>query len=450
MKNKAYRSFKKEIQRKPKSYYEDYLKVCAKVEVSTAKFDGKTLPFQYQPMFYSTKDIKRFEHITATLTSILKKVVEQYLQDEEFRKHFDFPDLMHDLIMMDPGYKMPFPIARYDLFYNFDENYIFCEFNSDGTSGMNESNPIEEAIFTSNIITELCQKYDLKYFELFESWIEKLLGFYAEFSNSKDVKPNIAIMDWDGVSTIEEFRVFCSLLKKSGCQAVIADPREFRYENDKLYCGDLPIDLVYRRALTFEICEHYDAVKPLMDAYQAGDVCMVGPFRSHIIHNKQIFSILRDEDKTAFLNSEERDFIRKHIPYTSKLSDPEAEKLAREKKDDYILKPTDRYGSKGVHIGRDYEEEEWSLLIECIERKVTFLVQKFIEPPKVGCVRFKKELPYWEKYNYITGLFVYDGKFAGLYTRTGKEYVIASITDCKIMPNLYAKSKKKEKEDEHK
>lgn len=448
MKNKAYRSFKKEIQRKPKSYYEDFLKVCAKVEVSSAKFNGKTLPFQYQPMFYSDKDIKRFETITTTLTNILKKVVEQYLKDENFRKYFGFSELMHDLIMIDPGYSMPFPIARYDLFYNFDEDYIFCEFNSDGTSGMNESNPIEEAVFSSNIITELSLKYKLSYFELFDSWIDKLLSFYEEFSGISQAKPNVAIMDWQGVSTIEEFKVFSSLLKKRGCNVVIADPRELRYDDRRLYFEDLPIDLVYRRALTFEICEHRDEVKPLLDAYQAGDVCMVGPFRSHIIHNKQIFSILRDKEKTAFLSEGEREFIRKHIPYTKKLSEPEAEKLAKANKDDYILKPTDRYGSKGVHIGRDYEDEEWSLLIECIEKKETYLVQKFIEPPQVGCVHFKKELPYWEKYNYITGLFVYDGKFAGLYTRTGKEYVIASITGCKIMPNFYAKSKKKEKEDE--
>lgn len=434
-----YSEYSKEILEHPKKYYEDFTLVENAVANSTALYKGKPIDFHYQPMFFDRADIARFENLVTTFSSILKKVIDEYVKNLGFRSYFDFPSLMEELILIDPGYAMSFPMARFDIFYSYNDDFKFCELNTDGTSGMNESNPIEKAVLSSQILKVLQKKYRISYFELFLPWIEELLACYAEYSNSSNPKPNIAIMDWEGVATIEEFKVFQQMLMHKGCKTVICDPGELKYKDRKLYFLDTPIDLIYRRALTFEMCERETEVRDVLNAYAEGNVCIVGPFRSHIIHNKKIFSILRDTSNTEFLNDSERAFIERHIPFTKELSDAAAEKLARDNKDEYILKPMDRYAAKGVFIGADHTNDEWKNILDSIQDKESYLVQQFIKPPVLECVEFENEKPTLESYKYITGLFVYNGRFNGIYTRAGTSNVIASVNGCKIMPNLYVR-----------
>jgi len=435
-----YQEFSKEVLAHPEKYFKDFTLVEQAVANSTALYKGKPIDFHYQPMFFDQADIHRFEQLVTTFSSILKKVIDEYVRNPVFRSYFEFPSLMEELILINPGYAMHFPVARFDLFYSYDDDFVFCELNTDGTSGMNESNPIEKAVLSSQILKVLQKKYRISYFELFLPWIEELLGCYAEFSGTPHPKPNIAIMDWEGVATIEEFKVFQQMLMQRGCRTIICDPRELVYKQKKLYHKDIPIDLIYRRSLTFEMCERADDIRDLLNAYADGNVCMVGPFRSHVIHNKRIFSILRDKTKTSFLNAEEQKFIEKHIPFTKELSEADAEKRARTSKDSYILKPMDRYAAKGVFVGVDNSKEEWERTIDSITEKDSYLVQQFIEPPILPCITFRNEKLFLEDYKYITGLFVYNGRFNGLYTRAGTSNVIASVTGCRIMPNLYVRT----------
>ena len=99
----------------------------------------------------------------------------------------------------------------------------------------------------------------------------------------------------------------------------------------------------------------------------------------------------------------------------------------------------DRYAAKGVFVGVDHSQEEWERTIDSIIEKDSYLVQQFIDPPTLPCITFKNEKPVLQDYKYITGLFVYNGRFHWLYTRAGMSNVIASVTGCKIMPNLYVR-----------
>ncbi|MBN2017818.1 MAG: glutathionylspermidine synthase family protein [Candidatus Cloacimonetes bacterium] len=436
-----YSQFTREVIEHPEQYFEDYQLVKDAVAHSTAVYKGEPIACHYQPLFFIPDDIARFDNIVHTFSRILMKVTAEYLSNPVFRKFFKFSTLMEELILLYPGYSMPFPMARYDLFYSYDDvdNYKFCEINTDGTSGMNESNPVEKAVLSAKILKVLQKSYRISYFELFHTWIEQLLGIYQEFSHTKDMHPTIAIMDWEGVATIEEFKVFQQILSQRGCTTVICDPRELKYNGRTLFYNDIPIQLVYRRSLTFEICQRADEVKDLLTAYADGNVCMIGPFRSHIIHNKFIFSILHNEEATGFLTEQEREYIIKHVPYTKEFSDPEAKDRVVKDKDQLILKPMDRYAAKGVYIGRDHSPDEWVQIVHSLTDHDEYIVQEFVEPPQLDCVEFYNGEPVLEPYKYINGLFVYNGRFSGLYTRAGKSNVIASATGCKIMPNLYVR-----------
>ncbi|MDD3839051.1 MAG: glutathionylspermidine synthase family protein [Clostridia bacterium] len=429
-----------EVVHRKSIYHSDYLEIKRKVENSTAKYKGRTIDFLYQPMFFDSTDIERLKTASEMLMNIIDKVIQEYLRNKQFREHFGFSDLMEQLILVDPGYSTNAPMARFDVFYKYHDDFKFCEFNGDGTSAMNETNTLERIFFQSDIIKNLQKRHRLYYHELFYSWIEEIIGLYREYGGSDN--PNVAIVDWDGVATVEEFEEFKKRFEKKGFPTVIADPRVLEYKNGKLYYKDFRIDLVYRRALTWELVERSEQVKDFLDAYKDGAVCVVGPMRSQIMHNKKLFAILKDDKKTSFLNRQERDFINKYIPYT-RVFDGSADQIAymMENKDELVLKHQDRYAGKGVYLGRDYSEYEWKNIIYDAKYKGEYILQEFYQPGQGDFVVFDDEGNLEiQPYNYILGLYMYNRKFSGLYTRLSKNNIIANMEGYMVAPNIIIKS----------
>ena len=99
---------------------------------------------------------------------------------------------------------------------------------------------------------------------------------------------------------------FSKCLYKKGYNAIIADPRDLKYRDGKLYFEDYRIDLVYRRIVTFELIEKAHEIPDFIEAYRNKAFCCVGSIRSQIMHNKVIFKILHDEDTLKILSDKER------------------------------------------------------------------------------------------------------------------------------------------------
>lgn len=438
MQKKIFDEYRKRIEQNPEKFSSDFRKIIRKMKQSNAKYKGKTVNFLYQPMFFDQEDVQNFQNICKRMMGIIQKCVEEYLQNPAFRKHFGFSNQMEELILIDPGYSCAAPIARLDIFY--DGDYSFCELNGDGTSAMNEANTLERIFLESDIIRELQKTYRIYNFELFHSWLEALLQIYQEFGGTR--KPNIAIVDFSGLGTSEEFKTFQTVFEKDGYTTVICDPREMKYKNGRLYFGKLPIDLVYRRAVNQEMEKRLHEVGDFIQAYKDKAVCVVGPFRSQIMHNKTFFSILSDENKTGFLNSEERQFITKHIPQTWQLNEKHCQ-LALDNKDAYVIKPKDFYGGKGVVCGLDCTEDEWKNQVAKAKEKDEFLLQEF-------CNFTQREMPVFQNGTFVfkpfkttVGLFAYQGNFSGLYARVSEHNIIAGMERSISLPSLVAEEKGK-------
>ncbi|SJZ37911.1 glutathionylspermidine synthase family protein [Selenihalanaerobacter shriftii] len=425
------------LAREPEKYNQDFKRVCKELGEEEIYYNGEVIPILYQPLFFGQKAIDNFNKLVNGLGSILKKVIDRYLIDEDFRSYFGFSQKLEELILMDPGYNNPVPMGRFDIFYYGQGNFKFCELNADGSSGMVKTNTLEEIFLQSAGIQDLTQKhgYDFSYHELLQSWIDTMLNNYEKF-DSDIVKPNIAIMDFNNLGMVSEFEYFKELLTEQGYEVVIVDPRELEYNEDKLYYQETRIDLIYRRAVTTDIMKRYSEVKDLLKAYQDQAVCIVGSFRSQIIHNKIIFAILHDEEKTNFLNENDREFINKYIPKTDIISSNK-EKLEhiRRNREGLVLKPLDFYGATGVHIGCDLTQDEWGERLNGI-KPGEYLVQEFCRIPEEDMVVFDNNQLKIESFKYTLGLFAYDLSFAGIYTRAGKENLIASSTGCVTLPNL--------------
>jgi hypothetical protein len=183
------------------------------------------------------------------------------------------------------------------------------------------------------------------------------------------------------------------------------------------------VDVIYRRAVTSDILSHMDEVTDFVEAAKSGKVCLLGDFRTQIAHNKVLYKILHMEETMRLLTKREQTFVRAHVPYTVALDEVFAagneEFLAEvlSHKDDWIIKPEDSYGSKGVHAGVEHEDPgEWETLLS-ENRGKKYILQAFNNPYELLNIDFSEDGYRWVNASNLTGLFVYNEKLRGAYSR---------------------------------
>jgi glutathionylspermidine synthase len=416
-------------------YKEDYKKTVESVASSTAIYKGKPVPFLYNPMFFSKKEEEDLEWIGKMMMEIGESVTDRYIQDEDFRKKFGFPDFIERMILRENKYGVHVPIGRFDVFYGDRENFKFCELNTDGSSAMNEDNTIGKILLRSRAMEDFVKEHPVRNPELVETWVNESIKIYKKWDNTGR-KPRVAIVDFTESGTSAEFQLFKETYEKAGYSCIIADPRDLKYMDGGLYHQDYRIDLVYRRIVTFELIEKYEQARDFVDAYMDDAVCVVGTIRSQVIHNKIFFKILHDQDTLEGLEEGQREFVKRHIPFTGIFKgEKEVFEEVLRNKDKYIIKPMDMNASQGVYPGRDFKEDKWESILKDTFNK-DFIYQEFVAPYQREFVvyedgRFKKE-----SLGSIVGIFMYNRKYSGLYTRLGKNNIISGVTDYYCAPNM--------------
>lgn len=423
----------------PKKYYEDYEEALDRVSNSTAVYKGKPIPFLAHPMFVTEEELNQFREIGDVMISITNKLTKEYIHNPEFRKMFNFSKLLEELILVENGYDINVPIGRFDIFFKDYDNFKFCELNTDGSSAMNEDNQLAQILLGSKALVDFGSQYKLDYFELFLSWVDESIEIYNKY-NKENKKPNVAIVDFIESASTSEFEEFKKAYEERGYNCIIADPRDLKYVDGNLYHENYKIDLVYRRIVTFELIERSSEIEDFIQAYKDRAMCVIGSIRSQIVHNKVVFKILHDEYTLNLLSPEEQLFVKNHIPYTGIFGgDISVFNKILSNKEKYIMKPFDLNASRGVYTGRDFSQEEWEeKLLESWNRD--YLYQEYCDPYTRDFIVYEDGEPIVKEFKQIIGLFMYNEKLKGLYTRIGENNIISGLTEYYTLPNVVAKS----------
>lgn len=416
------------------------------IQNSTAKYHGRCVRTLYIPKIFTEWDIQVFEKAIADLYGIFDKVIQHYYEDEAYRKLFGFEKELEELILREKKYASNIPIARIDIFYNEDTgDFKFCEFNTDGTSAMNEDRELNKAVRLTKAYEVFAKKYEISTFELFDTWVEEFLKIYGEFAGNTGKRriPNVAIVDFMENATEQEFKIFKERFEAKGIRAEICEIRELTYRDNKLYSKEgMEIDAIYRRAVTSDIMKHYGEVTAFLQAVREEAVCLIGEFRTQIVHNKILFKILHDEKTQVLLTEKEKEYVRKHVPFTVNLEAGKFDyKEVIQNKDRWIVKPEDSYGSQGVYAGVEYGQDEWKKKVDGAIGK-HYLLQEFCRPfetPNIDLM--KSQDAEIKNYSNLTGMFVYNGKFKGIYSRISQSEIISTQYSEMALPTVVVNKK---------
>lgn len=398
----------------------------------------------YIPQLFTGDAAAFLENICDTTYKILEKIISEYESNAQYRSLFGFDKRLEELIARPARYASKLPIARFDIFFNPDDfSFKFCEFNADGTSAMDEDRILNIAVRETETFKKFSERYEIKTYELFDSWVDEFLNIYRTCQSPK-ARPNVAIVDFIKYGPPFEFKRFKAAFCGKGINCEICDIRDLSYVNGRLVSpSGMKIDAVYRRAVTCDIMADYDNVQPFINAVMDENVVLIGDFKTQVIHNKLVFAILHHDMTKQILTPEENSFIEKHIPFTAVLTENAVKSYnVLSEKNKWVIKPQDSYASKGFHAGVECESaEEW-------EKYVTenigggYILQEYIQPYETENIDLLHD-PYAEyrKYSSITGLFVYNGKFSGIYSRIAKTSIISTQYSEMSLPSIVAHEK---------
>lgn len=430
-------------------YIKDHMELC-KAGAFAMKDNLERTPLYYKnrltsktlqiPKVYSPAVISHFEEIVETTYGIFRKVIKEYLACKDYRRLFPFSPELEELIRIPNLYDSFLPIARFDIFYQEDSgDFYFCEINTDGTSAMNEDRILNEAFIDNPAHQELLRRYPLQSFELFDSWVDTFLNLYQTYEKKKE-QPEVAVVDFLDTGTLREFQEFARHFQKKGVHCQVCDIRDLVYENGMLYSKNgYPVDAIYRRAVTSDIMKYYDEVQPFIQAVKDQNVFLAGSFCTQIIHNKWLFHVLHSDRSKQFLSEKEISFVTAHIPNTVLFSDGECDKNeVLKNKDHYILKPLDSYASNGVYAGVEFTEEEWRAHVEETYGK-DYICQTYCPQYTTENIDFVWGDGTWQPYINMPGLYVYNGKLAGIFSRQAIGGIIASHRNERTVPTYYVK-----------
>ncbi|MBQ9062664.1 MAG: glutathionylspermidine synthase family protein [Eubacterium sp.] len=426
-----------------KSIYEEYIQeIAANPDVNAAAaqeirkyltehgivYHGNTVRTLGIPNIYTEEETALFDQIVSTTYGIFEKIIAAYLEDPAYRRLFPFSKELEELILTPRGYDSFLPVTRMDIFYNDDtKDFKFCEINTDGTSAMNEDRVMNEALARLNPAhRKMLEKYEFSTYELMDSWVKTFLEIYGTYDR-RVPHPHVAICDYLATVEIEEFREFARRFEKAGVTCEVCEITELTYRDHALYSpSGKQIHAIYRRVVTTDVMENYDDLTPFLDAVRSRDVCIIGAFCTQIVHNKWLFKMLHEAPTRALLTDEECAFIDAHIPFTGILDHSLCDFDAiRADKDRWILKPMDSYGSQGVYDGRDCTDEEWAAHLEACDGQ-EYIYQEFCPPYRSTNIDFIEKNPAFAEYANMAGLYVYNGKFAGIYSRRSAGNIISS------------------------
>lgn len=422
-------------ERDPDALRQDFEAITEYMKQSSAIHHGEYVRTCYQPKLFTQADFDRFSADIKVLYGIFGKVVRAYFADPAYRALFGFDARAEELILRSDPERSLLPMARIDFFYNEETgDYKFCEFNTDGTSAMNEDRELHLAQRLSAGYRAFTQAHKTRTCELFDSWVETLRRYYHRVRGA-GAAPTVAIVDFMEFGTVNEFEVFRQHFARAGIPAEICDIRSLRYDGKALVgpCGR-PIDVIYRRAVTSDVLDHYDECADLLAAVRDDAVLLAGDFHTQLVHNKTIFRVLQAPQTQDLLDEGERAYLRAHLPYTKAFTEADAARVAAEK-DAWILKPLDSYGSRGVVAGVEYDEAHWRRIVAETPRQ-GYLMQEFYMPyvtENYGLdgTRFGRN-----KYYNLTGVYVYDGVPQGIYSRVSLSPIISSQYSEKTLPTL--------------
>jgi hypothetical protein len=385
-----------------------------------------------RPFFLSPEDEERVRVVAETIADLGERVVNAALQDTNLFAQLHLRPGEERLARLPAGPGRASTASRLDAFL-LPDSLKFAEYNGESPAGAGYSETLAEIFRQLPLFAKFDQRWDIHTYPLSAKLLDALIAAYVDWGGDSR-HPQMAIVDWREVPTWSEFEILKKRFEKLRVPVVLADPRDLHFDGKVLTAHGKKIDFVYRRVLINDIVARPKECEALLKAYEAKAVCVANDFRCKIPHVKAFFALLTDERNATLFSQNEKDLIRRHIPWTRVVSETktahygesiELLSYIRKHRDNLVLKPSDEYGGTGVTLGWETDERAWDATIDkagaaakaggeagcwIVQERIPIRREVFPYIRKDASVEFKDMLVDFAPY-------LFQGKVSGFLTR---------------------------------
>jgi glutathionylspermidine synthase len=324
-----------------------------------------------RPHILHRRQYDDIKYAAETLAHAFEKVANAALTNPHLMELLCLAPLEEEMARIDPGYTRLCVTSRLDS-YITENGFCFLEYNAETPAGVGDQMQLEKLLFALPPMQTFLAKHRHWLPQPHAALLNSLLQAYREWGGEVE-RPNIAIVDWPDVPTRSEFRVLQDYFVACGHDTAITDPTDLTYDGNLLSADGFRVDILYKRVLIHEFLDRFNREHPLIRAYKDRKICMANSFRSKLVHKKSGFAILTDPAYYYLFEQRELDTIRKHVPWTRLVrpaitsfrgAEWELLSLIEKYKGEFVLKPNDDYGGRGVVLGRESSAAEWKAALQ--------------------------------------------------------------------------------------
>ena len=331
--------------------------------------DRPTCPF-LRPHILSRSRYQTIAAAARIVAEAFETVAEQALKDDALLSELGLTAAEVRMARIDPGYSRLCITSRLDA-YLTESDFQFLEYNAESPAGIGDQMQLEKTLFSVPVVRDFIDSHRHWLPQPHRLLLNSLVEAYREWGGVEE-RPQLAIVDWDGVPTASEFQILKNYFAGEGFPTTVVDPRALAFDGKVLSTGNFRIDIVYKRVIIHEFLERSDESHPLARACLERRVCIANSFRSKLVHKKAGFAILSDSQYAHLFTPAQLEVIRRHIPWTRRVqrgpttfagAKRELLEVLRNERERLVLKPNDDYGGAGVVLGWETSPEAWEVAI---------------------------------------------------------------------------------------
>ncbi|HJZ10685.1 MAG TPA: hypothetical protein VJ521_00950, partial [Acidobacteriota bacterium] len=337
-------------------------------------FGDRALCTVLRPHFYTPKQFNYLKSETELILGAFAKTQKVCMQNSALRKRFFLEPWEERVIHLDEGVQVPWSTSRLDSFYSLDDDTLqFIEYNAETPAGMAYEDVLAEAFLELRLMSQFQRRFHVTPLAVRQHLLDALLQTYAQWLGRKpESPPQIAIVDWEDVPTKNEHRLCEEWFNRHGVRTILTEPLELEYRDGKLWYHDFRIDLIYKRVLGKELFDRMGTDNAIFRALRDRAVCISNSFQALLLYKKCSFAFLSDEGNQHLYSEEEKRAIAEHIPWTRIMeqrttryngADVDLLELISNRRENFVIKPNDAYGGKGVVLGWDVSHADWQKAI---------------------------------------------------------------------------------------
>lgn len=385
-------------------------------------FQDRMLCAVLRPRFLTAARFRQLSLVSTILAAVFERAGHALLASDALLDRIGASEQERELWSVDPGYPSFTLTSRLDTFLIGDTPLV-VEYNAESPASIGFCDQLTEIFLRLPALQAWRDTRNLHGFDARQQLTRTLLDAWATWGGRGT--PTIAITDWEDVPTRRDFDLCAEYFREQGITTVITDPRRFEYRNGRLWLGELAVDLVYRRVLLHELLTKAAEAQPLLEAYREGAICMVNSPRSKLLHKKTVMALLSEGKLGVDLSEDEQRVVDETIPWTRQLIDGDSTRdghtidlpdFVLSHRDSLALKPGDDYGGRGVVLGWEVSDDEWTQKIEGAMGQ-TYVVQERVPVARAAFPVWRDEGLGVETLILDTDPLLFAGHVGGILTR---------------------------------